>query len=104
MQQLAFKMKLYAGKAQEYKKRHDEIWPELAALLTESGISDYYIYLDEETNTMFGTYKVADIDALAVLPQNPVMQKWWHYMSDIMDSNADHSPVSSPLFKMFYLP
>ena len=103
MQQLAFKMKLFPGKAQEYKKRHDEIWPELVALLKESGISDYYIYLDEETNILFGTYKVVDIDALQVLPQNPVMQKWWQHMSDIMESNTDHSPVSSSLVSMFYL-
>jgi L-rhamnose mutarotase len=103
MQQLAFKMKLFPGKAQEYKKRHDEIWPKLVALLKESGISDYYIYLDEETNILFGSYKVVDINALEVLPQNPVMQKWWQHMSDIMESNTDHSPVSSPLVKMFYL-
>ncbi|MCS3737627.1 L-rhamnose mutarotase [Mucilaginibacter dorajii] len=96
-------MKLFPGKAQEYKKRHDEIWPELVALLKQSGISDYYIYLDEETNILFGTYKVADIDALEVLPRNPVMQKWWQHMSDIMESNTDHSPVSSPLVGMFYL-
>lgn len=103
MQQLAFKMRLFPGKAQEYKKRHDEIWPELVALLKESGISDYHIYLDEESNVLFGTYKVVDIDALEVLPQNPVMQKWWQHMSDIMESNTDHSPVSSPLVSMFYL-
>jgi L-rhamnose mutarotase len=49
MQRHAFKMKLKPGVAAEYKKRHDEIWPELAAELRAAGVSDYSIFLDEET-------------------------------------------------------
>ena len=103
MERVAFKMHLLPGKAQEYKMRHDHIWPELVALLRQSGISDYHIYLDEETNTLFGTYLAANLDAVNRLPENPVMQKWWQYMADIMESNSDHSPVSAQLQEMFYL-
>jgi L-rhamnose mutarotase len=103
MKSLGFKMKLFPGKMQEYKARHDNLWPELAALLKESGISDYYIYLDEETNTLFGTYQIDESTALSKLPNNPVMQQWWKYMADIMESNADNSPVNVPLIEMFYL-
>ena len=49
----AFKMQLKPGVVAEYRKRHDEIWPELSALLTESGIYDYSIFLDEETLSLF---------------------------------------------------
>ena len=103
MPRIAFKMHLLPGKAQEYKTRHDQIWPELVTLLKQSGISDYYIYLDEETSMLFGIYQAADLDAVNKLPENPVMQKWWQYMADIMESNSDHSPVSAPLQEMFYL-
>lgn len=103
MKRLGFKMKLFPGKVQEYKKRHDEIWPELVDLLKQTGISDYVIYLDEETSSLFGTYQIDDEQALQDLPNHPVMQKWWVYMADIMESNADHSPVSIPLQEMFYL-
>lgn len=101
---LAFKMKLFPGKEAEYKKRHDEIWPELSSLLKETGISDYSIFLDRETNALFGVLTITDSAKMDTLPQHPVMQRWWAYMADIMESNADHSPVSIPLDEVFYLP
>jgi len=104
MDRVAFKMKLFPGFEQEYKKRHDEIWPELSALLKDTGISDYAIFLDEETNSLIGVLKVADKALLDTLPVNAVMQKWWAYMGDIMESNPDNSPVSTPLKEVFYLP
>jgi L-rhamnose mutarotase len=103
MTRVAFKMKLFQGKEAEYKKRHDEIWPELSSLLKNSGIKEYSIFLDEETNSLFGVLKVDDPGILSKLPGEPVMQKWWDYMKDIMDTNADASPVSIPLKEVFYL-
>lgn len=104
MSRLAFKMTLHKGLEQEYKKRHDEIWPELQELLKETGISEYSIFLDETTNSLFGFMKATDPKALDDLPAQPVMQKWWAYMKDIMESNPDNSPVSIPLKEVFYLP
>jgi len=104
MERVAFKMKMFPGQEAEYKKRHDEIWPELVDLLKEVGISDYSIFLDEETNSLFGVLKVTDKALLDTLPAKAVMQKWWAYMGDIMASNPDNSPVSVPLKDVFYLP
>ena len=104
MQRIAFKMKLLKGFEEEYQKRHDEIWPELQALLKEAGISDYTIFLDETTNSLFGVLKAEDPRNLNNLPQQPVMQRWWKYMRDIMDSNPDDSPVQIPLKEVFHLP
>ena len=104
MHRIAFKMHLYKGCEKEYKKRHDEIWPELQSLLKEVGISDYSIFLDETTNSLFGVMRVGDREKLNDLPSSSVMQKWWKYMEDIMESNPDHSPVSTPLIEVFYLP
>ena len=104
MKRIAFKMQLHNGFEAEYKKRHDEIWPELQALLKGSGISDYSIFLDETTNSLFGVMKVSDPKLLDSLPEHAVMQRWWKYMGDIMDSNPDHSPVSISLSEVFYLP
>ena len=104
MERIAFKMQLHKGFEAEYKKRHDEIWPELQALLKGSGISDYSIFLDETTNSLFGVMKVSDPKLLDSLPEHAVMQRWWKYMGDIMDSNPDHSPVSISLNEVFYLP
>lgn len=104
MQRVAFKMKLFKGQEAEYQKRHDAIWPELSALLKDTGVSDYSIFLDEETNALFGVLKIQNPANLEALPHHPVMKKWWAYMKDIMESNPDNSPVSTPLKGVFYLP
>jgi len=104
MTRVAFKMQLHKGFEEEYRKRHNEIWPELALLLKASGISEYSIFLDESTNSLFGVLKAADPAALDKLPAHAVMQRWWAYMKDIMESNPDNPPVSIPLKEVFYLP
>ena len=104
MQRIAFKMQLHKGFEEEYKKRHDAIWPELEDLLKGSGISEYSIFLDETTNSLFGVLKVEDSKILDSLPQHEVMQRWWKYMGDIMETNPDNSPVSISLNEVFYLP
>lgn len=104
MARVAFKMQLFKGKEEEYRKRHDEIWPELAELLRKNGISDYSIFLDDSTNSLFGVLEAADPAALDRLPENAIMQKWWAYMADIMETNPDKSPLSLPLKEVFYLP
>ncbi len=104
MHRLAFKMQLYKGFEEEYKKRHTEIWPELQSLLKENRISDYSIFIDKTTDILFVVLKVDDPDKLKNLPSTAVMQKWWKYMADIMETNPVNSPVQIPLEEAFYLP
>jgi L-rhamnose mutarotase len=101
MQQLAFEMKLMKGYEVEYQRRHDEIWPELVELLKSNGISEYQIYLNEQSLSLFGILKIHDPIKLEELPHHPVMKKWWAYMKDIMETNADNSPLSIPLNNVF---
>jgi L-rhamnose mutarotase len=103
MQRHAFKMRLNPGAEAEYIRRHDAIWPELADLLRQTGISNYSIHLDRETLTLFGYLERRDDHAMDDLPTNPVMRKWWAYMGDIMETNADGSPVAVPLVETFFL-
>jgi L-rhamnose mutarotase len=100
----AFKMRLNPGMRDEYIKRHDEIWPELVSLLREAGISDYSIHLDAETNTLFGVLWRADGHGMDALPANPVMQRWWAHMADIMETRLDNVPVVTPLETVFHMP
>lgn len=102
MSKIAFKMKLKAGAKVEYQKRHDEIWPELAVLLKQHGISDYSIFLDEETNTLFAVQQ-QDGASSQDLGRTEIVQKWWAYMADIMETNPDNSPVSIKLEQVFHL-
>lgn len=100
---LAFKMILNENQKEVYKKRHDEIWPELKVLLKEAGVSEYSIFLDEETNTLFAFQKVSGESGSQDLSSNPIVQKWWKFMADIMETNADFSPVSTQLEEVFYM-
>jgi len=103
MKRIAFKMKLKPGCKEEYKMRHDAIWPELAALIKSTGVSDYSIFLDEETNILFAVQKQEGEQSSQDLGSNPLVQKWWAYMADIMETNPDHSPVSIPLPEVFHM-
>ncbi len=104
MEQIAFTMRLFPGQIAEYKRRHDEIWPELAALLHDTGIRDYSIFLDEQSLILFAVLRRTEGHTMVDLPNHPVMQRWWAYMGDIMAANPDGSPVTAPLTPMFHLP
>lgn len=104
MEKYAFRMRLNPGCRDEYRRRHDEIWPELAALLREAGITDYSIHLDEETNLLFGVLWRRDDHGMDALPDHPVMQRWWAYMADIMETRPSNEPVAVPLTTVFHLP
>lgn len=103
IQRIAFKMYLHEGQKQEYKRRHNELWPELHKLLKDSGVSEYSIFLDEETNTLFAFQKVNGEMGSQDLGNSEIVQKWWDYMSQIMQTNADNSPVTVSLEEVFYL-
>ncbi len=103
MEKIAFKMQLRPGQKEVYRRRHDDIWPELVALLRKAGISDYSIHLDEETGTLFGVLWREGNHKMADLPSNPVMQRWWAHMADIMETGPDNEPVVSPLETLFHL-
>lgn len=104
MEKYAFRMVLKAGQLAEYKKRHDEIWPELSALISDAGVEDYSIHYDPETRHLFGVLWRRKTHTMDALPDHPVMQKWWAYMADIMETNADNSPRQTDLQTVFHLP
>jgi L-rhamnose mutarotase len=105
----AFRMFLLPGQRAEYQRRHDAIWPELVTLLREAGISDYSIFLDENSQAdgyqvLYAVLKRPASHGMDVLPQHPVMKRWWTHMADLMRTHADGSPVAEPLASLFYMP
>lgn len=103
MQRHAFRMFLNPGEREEYRRRHDALWPELKALLREAGVRNYSIHLDPGTHVLFAYLERTDDHGMDSLPAHPVMQRWWTYMKDIMASNPDGSPVTAPLNELFHL-
>eukprot|EP01037_Dinobryon_pediforme_P045156 gene45156-57472_t len=103
MQRYGFRMFLNPGMAEEYKRRHDEIWPELVVLLKSSGISDYTIWLDEDTHVLYASLKRRPDHRMTEMAADPVMRRWWDYMKDLMRTHADGAPVAEPLREVFHL-
>lgn len=103
MEQIGFRMQLNAGQAELYRQRHDDIWPELVSLLKEVGISDYSIFLHEATNSLFAVLRRTPDHAMDALPLEPLMQRWWEHMADIMHTHDTNEPVVEPLERVFYL-
>lgn len=99
----AFKMFLKPGFEDEYRRRHAAIWPELKKLLSDSGVRNYSIYWDKDTNILFAYQEVEGDEGSQDMGGNPVVQKWWDYMADIMEVNPDNSPVSIPLDERFHM-
>ena len=79
------------------------LWPDLKKLLEQAGIYDYSIFLDEETDTLFAVQKTRSSEGSQDLAKNVIVQRWWRYMADIMETNSDYSPVSVPLKEVFRL-
>ncbi|MEQ6207777.1 L-rhamnose mutarotase [Enterococcus mundtii] len=99
----AAKMKLYPGYEAEYLKRHHELWPEMRDMLAEHGARSYSIFLDPETNTLFGYLEIEDEEKWRHVPETAINQKWWLFMEDLMETNPDHSPVTVELKHVFDL-
>ena len=98
-----FTMKIYPGMAAEYEKRHNELWPEMEAMIHEFGGRNYSIFLDEKSLTLFGYIEIEDEETWANGADTAINRKWWDFMADIMETNPDNSPVAHPLTEVFHL-
>ncbi|WAJ71865.1 L-rhamnose mutarotase [Catenovulum adriaticum] len=103
MEKIALVMTLLPGYEAEYKKRHDEIWPELVTCLKSAGVSDYSIFFEKESNKLFAVLKRTSDHKMDQLPLEPIVKKWWAFMADIMETNEDNSPKTNSLDRVFHL-
>ncbi|MEK4823362.1 L-rhamnose mutarotase [Niallia sp. FSL W8-0951] len=103
MKRLASIMFIKPGYENEYKKRHDELWPAMEEALKQHGASNYSIYLHHESQVLFAYLEVEDEAAYDAISQTAICRKWWKYMAPIMETNEDYSPVSHKLEEVFHL-
>ncbi|NQU09634.1 L-rhamnose mutarotase [bacterium] len=99
----AFMMQVHAGHEEEYERRHNPIWPELAAVIKKHGVHNYSIFLDPDSRRLFAYAEIESEERWDAIAQDPVCQKWWASMRDIMPSNPDHSPLARPLREVFHV-
>ncbi|MFD2922316.1 L-rhamnose mutarotase [Halobacillus naozhouensis] len=99
----AFVMAVYPDKHEEYEKRHKEIWSEMVDELHRHGVSNYSIFLDEETDKLFGYVEVENEETWNKLAFTEINQKWWDFMEPVMETHSDNSPVSKDLKLVFHM-
>jgi L-rhamnose mutarotase len=99
----AFRMAVTPGAEAEYERRHQPIWKELENTLIAHGVATYSIYLDADTNDLFGYVEIEDEERWAAIARTDVCQRWWRHMRDVMPANADNSPLSRDLREVFHI-
>jgi L-rhamnose mutarotase len=99
----AFVMSVNPDSHAEYERRHNPIWQELSDVLHEHGVSNYSIFLDKETNKLFGYAEIESEELWQTIANTEVCKQWWEFMKDVMPSNYDNSPISVELKEVFHL-
>ncbi|MEY8733024.1 L-rhamnose mutarotase [Peribacillus frigoritolerans] len=96
-------MTVYKDRYEEYKKRHDELWPEMEAELKAHGARNYSIFLEKETGKLFAYLEIEDEEKWSKMPETATNKRWWDYMEPLMETNPNNSPVSIELNEVFHL-
>ena len=99
----AFVMRAHATAHEEYRRRHDAIWPELAAALRDHGVRSYSIFLDTARSLLFAYVELESLERWTALATTEVCRRWWVFMQDVMETHADSRPVSEDLAEVFHL-
>ena len=99
----AFVMQVNADQHEEYRRRHNPIWPELEATLKSHGVHNYSIFLDPDTSQLFAYVEIEDEARWNRIAETEACRKWWAYMRDLMPSNPDNSPKSKDLREVFHI-
>ncbi|MGE3273137.1 MAG: L-rhamnose mutarotase [Chloroflexota bacterium] len=104
MQRIAFIIHLKPGADPvEYRRRHDEIWPEMLEALRNAGISNYSIFRDGPR--LFAYLEVDDLQTMQErLAEDPVNARWQEYMRDLISIDLDPSTGFARLLpEMFHM-
>ena len=99
-----FVMGVLPGQEAAYKKSHDEIWPEMSAMLKAHGVHNYSINLHPTTNQLFAYVEIESGERWDAIAMTDVCQRWWAYMKEFVVFGADGKPAATPLTEVFFLP
>jgi L-rhamnose mutarotase len=97
-------MTLKEGKLEEYKRKHDEVWPEISEILRSSGVTNYSIYYDKKDNTLIEYMELTDDNTFDQMEELETIKKWNIFMKDLLvtKSEEDASPIVDELLEVFH--
>ena len=97
----AFVMRLKPGGLDEYRRHHDEIWPELVAEIERQGIAQITIFQNDPTLFLYS--EISDTEAWDRLWHSEIHDRWAELMNPLMEFRPDGIVDSSELREVFHL-
>jgi len=87
----------------EYKRRHDSIWNDLEEVLKQHGVHNYSIFLEPKMSRLFAYVEIESEELWMQIAETDACRRWWAFMTDVMPTNKDHSPITTDLNEVFHL-
>jgi L-rhamnose mutarotase len=100
---ISFSLQLPGSNVAEYRRRHDELWPELRDAIRAQGGHNYSIFALPDVDRVVGYLEVDDLERWNSGGESEITRAWWNFMADIMPTNRDHSPIQAPITEVFHL-
>jgi len=103
VQRIAFLMRIQPGTEKEYRRRHQQVWPELLEDLKRAGCQNYSIYL--RGTELFAYMEVEDLQRyLEIMATSLASERWEAHMSDILIRETEAATGFPPLLEeVFHL-
>jgi L-rhamnose mutarotase len=93
-------MKLKPGCEQIYRRKHDEIWPEMIELIKAQGVRNYSIF---RHGLLLFAYLETNEPLAKDEPHDPLLLRWWKMMEPYMEYNDDGTPWQQPIEEVFHV-
>jgi len=106
MERVCFRLKLRRDMLDEYVDRHQEVWPEMLAMLSETGWTNYSLFLDRTDATLIGYFETPSLeDALEGMAKTEINERWQRSMKDYFEALDGQRPDEGflRLENIFYL-
>lgn len=93
MERVCFRLQLKLDRLDEYIQCHAEVWPEVLAALTETGWTNYSLFVDESDGMLIGYLETPDLAAAqAGMAARPVNARWQATMAEFFANLDDKQP------------
>ncbi len=89
MERVCFSFEIRPGTEAEYKRRHDEIWPELVGAIKDAGFANYSLFRRGTTIVAYAECEPDVATAFAKLGPLPVNARWSEWFEDVIVSLTD---------------
>lgn len=93
MERVCFRLKVKQERMAEYVARHETVWPDMLAALSQTGWHNYSLFLDKSDGTLIGYFETPDLDsALAGMAKTEVNARWQSEMAPFFEEIGDLAP------------